>query len=72
MTNRVILGVWATTTGSGPFHPAFWAGGDTPVWVWPNMTFDTEEDAEAWAQRMLNDAEQAAEAVAQLWNVVEA
>jgi hypothetical protein len=61
---------YATTYGTGPFHPAIRDGRD--VWYWPNRTFMLEDDAYEAASLAIKDAWDAAQAVAKEWNVIKA
>jgi hypothetical protein len=60
-------GVYATTYGSGPFHPAI--ANDGEVYYWPNITYPTEDEAFTRADKALADAIAAADAVVNGWNI---
>lgn len=58
---------YATTYGTGPFHPAIQS--DSGVWYWPNITKATEQEAYEHAALALKEAYNAANAISQCWNV---
>lgn len=69
---NIDLRLYATSvTGEdGKFHPAVSAGGIAPVHYWPNVKFATEQEAYEHASLAVKDALDAANSVAQNWNVV--
>lgn len=64
---RISFTTFATSYGSGPFHPAIQTGKE--ILYWPNRTFETEELAYEAAALALNDAYDAANGVARMWNI---
>lgn len=60
-------GIFATSYGTGPFHPAIRNG--TQVYYWPNITFATEDEAYGRAILSLSDALQPAIDNVKAWNV---
>ena len=68
---RIELALIATTYGTGPYHPAYRSLHGDLTWYWPNVTKETEEEAYKFALRAMKDAEDAAETVAQQWNLDE-
>lgn len=60
-------GIWPTSYGLGPFHPAIRNGRTT--WYWPNITFATEMEAYSRACCSLADALQPAINNIKEWNV---
>lgn len=66
---RAKLDMISTTYGPGPFHPAV-RDSRGSVWFWPNITYETEDEAVDWANTMLSDAEREAQTVVDLWNIV--
>lgn len=59
-------GVWPTSFGTGPYHPAIAQG--MSVWHWPD-TFATEQDAYAAACERFGKMQDAAQAVARDWSM---
>ncbi len=59
--------IYATTYGTGPFHPAIRNGRE--VYYWPNVTFRDENAAYAKACETLADAQEAFNAVVRGWNI---
>jgi len=66
-TVRIEFGTVASSYGSGPFHPALRTGSDCTYW--PNITFDSEDEATDFAAKALKDAYDAAASVAKEWNI---
>jgi hypothetical protein len=66
---RIALAMVATSYGLGPFHPAIKSHATGQIWYWPNITKTTEDEAAEWAKQTLQDAEDAAERIAQTWNI---
>lgn len=66
-TVRIEFQTTATSIGTGPFKPAIRTGVD--VMYWPNISFDDEDKAYNFAAKALKDAYDAANAVAQEWNI---
>lgn len=66
-TVRIEFATHATSIGSGPFKPAIQTGND--IMYWPNISFDNEDQAYEFAAKALKDAYDAANAVAQEWNI---
>ena len=62
-------GVWATSYGLGPFHPAIRNGQD--LYYWPNITHETEDLARQWAKEVLDSCVLEANYRTEDWNVVE-
>jgi hypothetical protein len=60
-------GVFATSFGTGPFHPAIRNG--KQLYYWPNITFATESEAHDRACLSLADALQPTIDVVRCWNV---
>jgi len=63
------LAAFATSYGSGPFHPAIRQG--RGLFYWPNRTFETEDEAQMTAQLALDDAYNAANALVVHWNLLQ-
>lgn len=69
--SKTYLATVATTTGLGPFHPAIRSMISGWILYWPNITFETEDAAHEYAVAHMQQAENAAEAIAQTWNLEE-
>ena len=67
---RIEFATVASSYGAGPFHPALRTGKD--CMYWPTITFHTEDEACGFAAKALEEAYDAATAVAEQWNVCEA
>jgi hypothetical protein len=67
-TIRIELRTHATACGNGPYHPAIHTGVE-PRLYWPNVTFETREEAIDWAAKALRTVREQAEIAAQEWNV---
>jgi hypothetical protein len=69
-TVRIEFATVATSVGTkAPFKPALRTGNS--VMYWPNVSFDTEDQAFDFAAKALKDAYDAANAVAREWNIYE-
>jgi hypothetical protein len=60
-------GIFATSYGLGPFHPAIRNG--KRVYYWPNITFASEDQAYERACLTLADALQPTADIVRDWNV---
>jgi hypothetical protein len=69
-TIRIEFATYATSYGTGPFHPAIRTGSD--VMYWPNIIKATEDEAYDFAAKALKDAYDAAASVAREWNIYSA
>lgn len=67
ITQRIEFRTFATTHGTGPFHPAIRDLGR--VMYWPNISFDNEDEAYHWAERALRPLREEANRVALQWNI---
>lgn len=66
------LACHATSYGSGPFHPAIAKNiglNRFDIYYWPNITFQTEQEAYDRASESLRDVYAAANDVCKDWNV---
>lgn len=61
------MGLQHTRYGSGPFHPAIRNGSIT--YYWPNITYENEDDAAAWAKKTVDQAYAPVNAIIQGWNI---
>lgn len=66
-TIRIEFRTIASSHGTGPFHPALRTGSD--CMYWPNVTYQTEDEAYDFAAKALKDAYDASTSVAQQWNI---
>lgn len=67
VTTRIELRTVATTHGAGPFHPAI--RDLARVMYWPNITFDTEDEAYLWAGMEIAEVQRAVDDITDNWNV---
>lgn len=67
ITQRIEFRTFATTHGSGPFHPAI--RDLSRVMYWPNITFDNEDEAHAWAEQALKPLREYVNRQALDWNI---
>lgn len=64
---RIELLTFATSYGTGPYHPALQTC--SRVMYWPNITFENEDAAVSYAQNALDGATQGVEEYADVWNI---
>lgn len=68
--HKIGLSIVATTYGLGPYHPAIRDLITNRVWYWPGISKNSEDAAIKLAILAIKVAKDAAEAVANEWEIV--